>query len=138
MNEPTFPGASLGLPATGRGSLAPWGSRFSALVIDWGAAMVVAIGLFGIGVMRDAGWRQWMILVTFGVQKFLLTALTGSSFGQLITKIGVTMLDGRPIGWTRSLSRAFLTCLVLPAIVVGAERRILSDILLGTVVVRRS
>ena len=135
--EDAYPGESLGLPESGRGALAPWGSRISALFIDWGASMVVAIGAFGLGVMTESGWRAWMPLTVFFVQKALLTALTGSSFGQLITRVGVTRLDGGPIGWWRSIARSALVCAVLPAVVVGAERRGLDDLVLGTVVVVR-
>lgn len=132
-----YPGRSLGLPASGRGALASWGSRLGALVLDWGASMIVALGAFGGGVLTESGWRAWMILAVFTVQKALLTALTGSSFGQLISRIGVIRVDGSPIGWGRAFARAVLVALVVPAIVIGADRRGLNDLLLGTVVVNR-
>lgn len=135
--ENAYPGESLGLPETGRGSLATWGSRIGALFIDWGASLLVAIGAFGPGVMQEQGWRAWMPLAVFFVQKALLTALTGSSFGQLISRIGVVRVDGTPVGWGRAVVRAALVSLVVPAVVVGAERRGLDDLVLGTVVVRR-
>lgn len=140
MTEPTetaYPGASIGLPQTGRGSLASWRARIAALVLDWGASMVVAVFLFGTGVLRDGGWRAWMILAVFFVQSAVLSALTGGSFGQLIARIGIVRLDGQPLGWPRAVARAALICLVLPTIVIGAERRALNDLLLGTVVVNR-
>ncbi|MFT3877171.1 MAG: RDD family protein [Propioniciclava sp.] len=137
MSAPDYPGRSLGLPESGRGALASWGSRLGALVVDWGASMAVAVGAFGGGVLTESGWRAWMILTVFVVEKALLTALTGSSFGQLISGVGVTRVDGTPIGWWRSLARAVMIGLVLPAVVVGADRRALDDLLLGTVVVRR-
>lgn len=133
----TYPGRDLGFPAAGRGSLGRWGERIGALVIDWGASMAVAVGAFGTGVLTEQGWRAWMILAVFFVQKALLTALTGSSFGQLIAGVGVTRLDGSPIGWWRAFARAAMVCLVLPAVVVGANRRSIGDLALGTVVVRR-
>jgi uncharacterized RDD family membrane protein YckC len=140
VTEPTetaYPGASIGLPQTGRGSLASWRARIAALVLDWGASMVVAVFLFGTGVLRDGGWRAWMILAVFFVQSAVLSALTGGSFGQLIARIGIVRLDGQPLGWPRAVARAALICLVLPTIVIGAERRALNDLLLGTVVVNR-
>lgn len=135
--ENAYPGESLGLPESGPGSLATWGARIGALFIDWGASMLVAIGAFGTGVMWESGWRAWTPLAVFFVQKALLTALTGSSFGQLISRIGVTRVDGSPIGWRRAILRSALVSVVLPAVVVGAERRGLDDLVLGTVVVRR-
>lgn len=132
-----YPGESLGLPESGRGALASWGARVAALVIDWGASMAVALFLFGQPVLTGGGWHRWMILTVFFVEKSVLTALTGSSFGQLFTRVGVTTLDARPIGWWRAIVRSALVCLVLPALIVGAERRALTDLLLGTVVVNR-
>lgn len=131
------PGAALGLPASGPGSLARWGSRLGALVLDWGASMAVAVGAFGGGVLTESGWKAWMVLAVFFVEKALLTAFTGSSFGQLISRIGVVRTDGTPIGFGRAIARAALVCLVLPAVVVGTDRRGLDDLLLGTVVVNR-
>lgn len=136
--EEQRPGASLGLPAGGRGSLARWGSRIGALIVDWAASIVVAMALFGVGVMRDPGWRAWMPMTVFFVEKTVLTALTSGSFGQLLARIAVVRLDSvGPVGWWRAAVRAAMKCLVLPAVVIGAERRGLDDMVLGTVVVNR-
>lgn len=132
-----YPGQGLGLPESGPGSLARWGSRLGALLLDWGASMVVAIGAFGGGVLTDSGWKAWMVLVVFFVQKSVLTALTGSSFGQLVSRIGVVRADGTPIGVLRAVARTAMICVVLPAVVIGPERRGMNDLLLGTVVVSR-
>lgn len=132
-----FPGEGLGLPASGPGALAGWGSRIGALLLDWGASMAVAIGAFGGGVLTESGWRAWTILVVFCAQKAVLTALTGSSFGQLVSRIGLARVDGRPLGLWRPLVRAVAVCLVVPAVVIGPDRRGLHDLVLGTVVVRR-
>ncbi len=106
-------------------------------MIDWGASMAVAVGAFGGGVFEANTWRSWMILAVFFVQKALLTAFTGSSFGQLITGVGVTRVDGAPIGLWRAIARAAMVSIVLPAVVVGSDRRALDDLALGTVVVNR-
>ncbi len=132
-----YPGQTMGLPETGPGSLARWGSRLGALVLDWGASMIVALGAFGGGVLTESGWKAWMVLAVYFVQKFVLTALTGSSFGQLISRIGVTRVDGSPIGPLRALARAAMVSIVLPAVVIGPDRRGINDLLLGTVVVNR-
>ena len=139
MNEPAepYPGMSLGLPRDGIGSLASWGSRLGGLVIDWGACLLLAVSLFGTPVIQGRGWQAWAPLALYFLEKSVLTALVGSSFGQLFTRVGVLRLDGRPIGWWRSIARAALTCVVVPAVVIGAERRALSDVLLGTVAVQR-
>lgn len=132
-----YPGSTLGLPVSGPGSLASWRARVAAMIGDWAASMIVAIGLFGIEVMTASGWKSFMILAVYFVEASLLTALAGGSFGQLIARIGITRTDGGPLGWWRPVVRTALKCLVVPAIVVGAERRALTDLLLGTVVVNR-
>lgn len=107
------------------------------MVGDWAASMVVATLVFGTEVLTGSDWRSFMILAVYFVEASVLTALTGSSFGQLIARVGVTRLDGQPLGWWRPVVRTALKCLVIPAIVVGAERRALNDSLLGTAVVNR-
>ena len=133
-----YPGESLALPASGRGSLASWRARLAALLIDWAAATLLSVGAFGMTVMTGHDWRAWLPMAVFFVERAVLTALVGSSFGQLLARIGVVRLDRRPIGWWRSVARAALKCLVLPAVVIGAERRGLDDLMLGTVVVHRA
>ncbi|MEA5116284.1 MAG: RDD family protein [Propionicimonas sp.] len=132
-----YPGQSLGLPEHGRGSLASWRARLAALLVDWGTSMIVAVAAFGVGVLRDQGWRAWMILAVFFVQKAVLTALAGGSFGQILARVQVVRVEGGPIGWWRALVRTAMVCAVLPAVGIGAERRGLDDLVLGTVVVSR-
>ncbi|WP_130864981.1 RDD family protein [Acidipropionibacterium timonense] len=134
----THPGSTLGLPATGRGSLASWNRRIGALVVDWAASMAVAAGIFGPSVLRGGGWVVWMPMAVFFVESTVLTAITGGSFGQLLARIAVVRLDGpAPLGWWRSAARTAMKCLVIPALVIGAERRGLDDLVLGSVVVAR-
>ncbi len=132
-----YPGESLGLPQAGRGSLASWLARVGAMIGDWAASMVVAIALFGMDVMTGSGWKSSMILAVYFVQASLLTIFAGGSFGQLIARIGIVRVDGSPLGWWRPIVRTALKCLVIPALVVGAERRAITDLVLGTVVVNR-
>ena len=132
-----YPGERLGLPPQGRGALASWGARILALCLDWLACMAVAIGLFGTEVMTGSGWQAWTILLTFFVQSSLLGWLAGGSFGQLVCRIGVLRLDRAPLGLARAVLRAALVCLVLPALVIGTDRRGLHDMAVGTAVVSR-
>lgn len=132
-----YPGETLGLPETGRGSLASWRARVAALILDWAASMALAVILFGTGVLNEAGWRSWMILGVFFVESSILTGLAGGSFGQIIARIGVARLNGQPIGLLRAIARQAMICVVLPTIVIGAERRGLNDLALGSVVVNR-
>ena len=135
--QEAYPGQSIGLPESGRGSLATWRARIAALLVDWAASMVVAVFAFGVGVLRDGGWRAWMVLAVFFLQKAILTALVGGSFGQILARVTILRLDGQPLGWWRAIARTAMVCVVLPAVVIGAERRGLDDLVLGTVAVRR-
>ena len=132
-----YPGERVGLPRTGPGSLASWGSRIAALVLDWAICMAIAVLLFGTRVLTANGWTSWMTLATFFVETTLLTALAGASAGQLACRIVVARLDGRPLGLGRAALRAALLCLVVPALVVGTDRRALHDMAVGTAVVNR-
>ena len=79
-----------------------------------------------------------MILAVFFVQTSVMSALVGGSFGQVLARLAIVRLDRRPLGWARAIARAALICLVVPTVVIGAERRALNDLVLGTVVVRRA
>lgn len=130
-------GSRLGLPDSGKGALATWGSRIAALVVDWAVSMGVAVALFGTDVIYGGGWQRWMILAVFFVQTTLMTTLVGSSVGHMLARIGVARLDGKRLGFPRAVARAFLICLAIPPLVVDGDRRGLHDLLLGTVVVYR-
>ena len=133
-----YPGSSLGLPPTGRGSLASWRARIAALIIDWVASMVIATLLVGTGALRGGGWRGFVVLAVYVVQKAVLTWLTSASFGQLLARVAVVRVEGGPVGLWRAVARALMVGVVVPAVVVGAERRGLDDLVLGTVVVNRT
>ena len=83
-------------------------------------------------ITTEGGWRAWMILAVFFAQSAVLTALTGSSFGQSLARIGIVRLDGQRLGWPRALARAAMLCLVVPTVVIGPERRALNGLALGT------
>lgn len=136
-NTDFYPGERLGLPRAGAGSLASWQSRITALVVDWAISMAVAVLLFGFGVLGSTGWRAWMILAVFFVESAVLSALFSGSAGQLATRLAVVRLDRQPLGFVRSVLRAAMVCLVIPALVVGPDRRGLHDVAVDTVVIRR-
>ena len=132
-----YPGQRLGLPESGRGSLAGWRARVAALLLDWAASMAVAVGLFGTQVVTGSGWQAWMILATFFLESTLLVTVASGSFGQLICRIAVVRLDTKPVGFPRAALRQALICLALPPLIIGADRRGLQDLAATTVVVNR-
>jgi hypothetical protein len=132
-----YPGQQLGLPETGRGSLAPWRSRVAAILLDWVACMALAVGLFGTAVLTERGWQSWMILAVFFVETTVLVTVASGSFGQLLCRIAVVRLDRQPPGIGRAALRAGLVSLALPALIIGPHRRGLQDLAANTVVVNR-
>ena len=132
-----WPGQGLGLPEKGRGSLATWRSRVTALVLDWAISMVVAWAICGIGALRGSDWQSFMILAVFFVQSSILTAILGGSAGKLITRLEVLRLDRQPVGFVRGFARQAMVCVAIPAMVIGVHRRGLHDLTCGTVVVNR-
>jgi uncharacterized RDD family membrane protein YckC len=135
-SEP-YPGERVGLPREGRGSLATWGARILALLVDWIICTVVAVVLFGPRVLVGGGWTSWMTLSTFFVETTVLVAFAGGSAGQLICRLAVIRLDNTPVGLLRSALRAAMVSVVLPALVIGTDRRGLHDLAAGTAVVNR-
>ena len=73
--EEDHAGRRLGLPETGRGSLAGWGARITALLVDWLLANLAALGI----VRDDAVWQapvtalDFLPLALFGLQVWLMT-----------------------------------------------------------------
>jgi uncharacterized RDD family membrane protein YckC len=134
-----YPGQDFGLPEFGRGSVAGWSRRLGALLIDWIACSVIAIAFFyhpHAGHATDVFIqpRLWTPVV-FGIEDFLLTALTGFTIGKRLLGVRVARLDGRPVGlW--ALPRTILLMLVVPALMMDRDLRGLQDKAAGTVVVR--
>ena len=133
----TYAGQRLGLPETGRGSVASWGRRILALCVDWFASILVAGAIVGPGVMSSRGWEAWMPLLVFLVEGSVLTPLVGGSFGQLLLRVAVVRLDRRPVNLLVAVLRTLLICLVVPPVIYNRDRRGLHDLVAGTVTVRR-
>ena len=139
VSDGFYPGRDLGLPEFGPGSVAGWSRRFGALLIDWLACSVVAIAFL---YHPQAGHtasvltqpRLWTPAV-FGVEDFLLTALTGFTIGKRLLGLRVVRLDGRPVGlW--ALPRTLLLMLLVPALIMDRDLRGFQDKAAGAVVVR--
>lgn len=124
-------GASLGLPATGRGSLASFGSRVAAYLVDAAASVLVA-GLFTAPQLP----KTWSLL-SFG----LITVVTLILFGQTpgMRLVGLRLAHPHPerrLAVWRAVVRTVLLSLLVPALVVDADGRGMHDRLTGTAVVR--
>lgn len=129
MNEPQqWAGQRLGLPESGPGSLAKLGRRSLALIIDWGLSMLVS--------QAFAGGDSSATLASFAIMQLLLVATLGYSVGHRILGLQVRRLDGKYVGFGRSLMRVGLILLVIPATIWDADNRGLQDKAAGTVLVR--
>ena len=54
--DESYPGQRLGLPAQGHGSLATWGARIGAIVLDWAVCTLIAVAFFGPGVVTGGAF----------------------------------------------------------------------------------
>ncbi len=119
-------GHHLGLPESGRGSIAGFGPRLLAFLIDSVLCAVIAWGL-----ARDPAWTTPI----FAFEVLVLTAFLGASAGQRVYGLQVMRLDGRPVGLPRAALRTLLLVLLIPAVVTDRDGRGLHDKAAGTVVV---
>jgi uncharacterized RDD family membrane protein YckC len=138
---PSYPGERLGLPERGPGSVAGWGRRVGALALDWVASGLAAGALFGYQWFGATAGEQGLIglspVLVLLFEAAVLTALMGGSFGQLLLRVAVVRLDGRPLNLLPAFLRTFLICLVVPPLVFNRDRRGLHDLAVGTVTLRR-
>ncbi len=124
-----WPGEQLGLPEEGAGSMARLGRRIGALWIDWLLALAISAGFFN--------GEPMITLAIFAIENVLLISTVGFTIGHRLFGMRVVRLDGGPlVGIWRGLLRAFLLCLVIPAVVWDSDGRGLHDRLSGTVLIR--
>jgi len=136
VDASTLPVSPSARPARGPGSLAPWGTRIAALVLDWIACLLVS-SAFASRQAVTSGNARFLPLAVLVLEAAVLTATLGGSAGQLALGLRVRRVDGAPaVGFGRALVRSVLLALVVPAVVFDADRRGLHDRAAGTVVVR--
>jgi uncharacterized RDD family membrane protein YckC len=106
-------------------------------LVDWLASMLTAAAFIGTDVWTGRGLSQWATMGVFVLEATLLTALLGGSFGQLLLRVVVARVDGRPINVLQALLRTLLICLVIPPLVFNRDQRGLHDLAVKTVTLRR-
>ena len=131
-----YAGQRLGLPREGAGSVAGWGRRILALLMD-----LVASGLVAQLIARAVSWdgtlEAQLPTIVFFLEVSFFTALLGGSFAQLALRIGVVRLDGKRMGLLRPLLRTLLICLIVPPLIFNRDNRGLHDIAVNTITVNR-
>lgn len=140
-----YPGQRLGLPEHGPRAVAGMGRRLLALLIDWVAATMIALGAVSLrspgparagGTLALINQAQHWALPVFAVMVYLLTALAGLTLGKRLLGIRVARLDGRPVGFGWALVRTLLLLAVVPALFTDRDQRGLHDRAADTIVVR--
>ncbi|MDQ1661081.1 MAG: hypothetical protein QOJ68_1061 [Blastococcus sp.] len=124
-------GASLGLPADGPGSLASFGTRVGAFLVDALLSALVA-GLFT--APRLPG--NWSLLALAAIYVVMLVAF-GQTLGMRLFRLRLAHpRQGQRLAVWRAVVRTALLLLLVPALVVDADGRGLHDRLTDTAVVR--
>ena len=131
-----FRGQRLGLPEEGTGSLAGWGRRLLALVVDWIACLLL-VRLFLPSIEYGTVASSLATMGFFLAELTLFTWIAGASFGQRVLGLAVVRLDSARFGLLGAFLRSLLICLLVPPLVWDRDGRGLHDRWLGTAVVRR-
>ncbi|TCC33593.1 RDD family protein [Kribbella sindirgiensis] len=137
-----YPGNRLGLPEDGQGSVATWGRRLLALLIDWLIAGLIASVVMGRPMWAGGSDFGVMHSALFAATTGILTGFAGGSIGHRICDLRVLPVrDGKtftaPPGLLAGILRALLVSLLIPAVIFDRDRRGLHDLAARTIVVRR-
>ncbi|WP_203138429.1 RDD family protein [Microbacterium sp. JZ31] len=123
-----YPGQRLGLPATGKGSVARLPRRILGIAIDWTASVVISIAFFD--------YDPLATLAVFAVIHVLFIPTIGGSPGHRIAGMRLQVEGG---GWTgvwRPIVRTLLLVLLIPAVVWDPDQRGLHDRAARTILIR--
>ena len=121
-------GSSLGLPAEGPGSVAPFWRRPLSLVIDWALCMAISFAVFSGDALAN--------LVLFVAVNILFLTLFGVTPGQYVMRLRVRPVRGGSPMIIRAAIRTAAMLLLLPAVVWNRDHQPLHDVVAGTAVIR--
>ncbi|MCF6474651.1 RDD family protein [Nonomuraea sp. MG754425] len=128
-----YPGQRLGLPEEGSGSIAGWGRRIGALVIDWMICTWVVVQLL---LRMNPAESPWAPALVFALQYLVLVGWFGQTFGHRLMGVRVAAMDGGDPRLLPVAVRTVLLALVVPAAIWDRDHRGLHDRASNTVVVR--
>lgn len=124
-----------GRPVDGPGSLARFGPRIGALLVDWLLCSLIAAAFLGYR-WGSSGAEGFKPLLVFAVENVMLVSTIGTTIGHRIFGLVVQRPDGAAPGLLAGLVRTVLLCLVVPAVVTDRFGRGLHDKIAGTLIVR--
>jgi uncharacterized RDD family membrane protein YckC len=140
-NTPDYPGKRFGLPKDGPMSVAPMGRRLAALFVDWVVCELIVSAVTRHSIFSGASDAHyftamyWTLLV-FGLEIWLLTAVSGITFGKRLLGIQVIRTDGGRPGFGWALLRTVLLFFVVPPLLSDRDMRGLHDRAANTIEVR--
>ena len=123
------------MPEHGPGSLARFGRRLVAVMVDWFLATLIAAGLMGYR-LGSGGLGPFKPLAVFVVMNLLLVGTLGFTIGHRLLGIRVVCVGGASAGPLRAAVRTILLALVIPAVIWDRDTRGFHDKLARTVPVR--
>lgn len=134
----TYPGERLGLPRSGPTSVARFGRRVGALLIDLACATIIGYAFFstpdpvtGVPFANPLATNLIFIIV-----QIVFIPLIGGSPGHRIVGLRLVLVGGGWVGLWRPIVRTALLCLIIPAVIWDADQRGLHDKAAGTVLQR--
>jgi uncharacterized RDD family membrane protein YckC len=125
-----YPGAWLGLPAAGVGSVASMGARVGGFVID-----IVLCALVGWAFTAPDPPQNLSLFIWAGMTVLAVGAF-GFTPGQAAVGIRVARIDGRSLIGLWAVPRTALIFLIVPPLVVNEDGRGWHDRVCRTIVVR--
>ncbi|MCF3962624.1 RDD family protein [Streptomyces fuscigenes] len=128
-----YRGERLGLPQYGPGSVARFGRRLGAILVDWALCVVIVYGLITHSSAHSV--ENWALVVFF-VLSVLTVGTVGSTPGKRLFRLRVVAEDGGRLGVVRVLIRSVLLCIAIPALIWDRDGRGLHDRLARAVQVR--
>ncbi|MGH3506202.1 MAG: RDD family protein [Nocardioidaceae bacterium] len=131
-----YPGGRRGLPEDGPGSVAGWGRRVAALVVDWVLSLLVVGAFVGPEVWSGGGVVQWAPLAVFAAEVWTFTSLLGASAGQLLLGLVIRRTTGARLDPGRALLRTILICLVIPPLVFNRDQQGLHDLAVDSIALK--
>jgi uncharacterized RDD family membrane protein YckC len=126
-----WPGKRLGLPETGRRSVARFGRRLAGIAVDWAIAYVVVVILF---LPDPFGFK---VLGVFAILQLAFLLVFNGSIGHLVVGVRLVPLNPGYLGYWRPVVRTVLLALFIPAVIYDRDQRGLHDRWAGTILVRR-
>jgi uncharacterized RDD family membrane protein YckC len=135
LGQGSYPGERLGLPEQGAGSVARFGRRLAAILVDWTLCQLVAFAVLGAR-LGHGGVDGLLPLAVFVVENVLLVGTVGFTVGHRLLGLRVVRLNGALAGPVAALVRTVLLALAVPPLIWDRDERGLHDKLAGTVIVR--